>query len=100
MARENEPGMPNTKKSKNGTGRWTKYEPSKLATKVTWGDVDQLSIVAAIQEVVDSGAAIIFGATRDGGALALTVCDGDERLKLYSPTAEGMNKHLHDVIKA
>lgn len=100
MAREQEPGMPNPKKQRHASGRWTKYEPTTQGTRVSWGDVDQLSIAAAIQEVVESGAALIFGATRDGGALALTVCDGDERLKLYSPTAEGMNKHLHDVIKA
>lgn len=45
------------------------------------GDVSGLGV--ALDKVLSTGCAIMFGLTRDGGAMVLTVLDGDERHRTY-----------------
>lgn len=40
----------------------------------------------AVDKLLDAGCAIIIGRTRDGGAVVLTVLDGDERHRTYCST--------------
>jgi hypothetical protein len=39
-------------------------------------------------EVVDAGIGVLIGRTRDGGAVSMTVLDGDERFRSYGSTDE------------
>lgn len=100
MARDNEPGMAKAKKGTSGSGKWTKYQQTKSTTKADWAKVDEAAILLAITAVTKEGGALLFGVTRDGGVLSLTVCDGDERLKLYATTPEEMAVHLREIADA
>jgi len=44
---------------------------------------DNSSIGLALDAVLGAECAIIIGSTRDGGALVLTILDGDERHRTY-----------------
>ena len=43
-------------------------------------------ILTAIDIALGSGCAIIIGKTRDGGAISLTILDGDDRHRTYCAT--------------
>lgn len=88
MARNNEPGMGRAKKQTSGSGKWSKYNGQQGNGDATWGKVDASAIVAALVAVTDAGGALLLGKTRTGGALVITVCDGDDRIKFYSTTRE------------
>ena len=100
MARNNEPGMTKPKKQgASGSGRWSSYKAKETVVRLDWGDVDSSLLASAIGEAVNGGDALLFGASRDGGVLVLTVCSGDERLKLYAKSIEEANELLNTVIK-
>lgn len=46
-------------------------------------DVDPLGLAAAVAAVIGSGDAIMFGRTRDGGCMVITILSGDDRRKFY-----------------
>jgi len=97
MARNDEPGMPKAKKQTAGSGKWSKYQPAGVKGSADWSKVDEALILAALASITSEGAALLFGSTRDKGALVLTICDGDERVKFYATTHDEMNSHLRDV---
>ena len=86
MPRDTEPGQPTSKKDQVKGGKWTKYVPEPRAGGLTWADISQPLIGEVVQAVTRGGDAILLGTTRDGGALVLTVCSGDQRVKFYSST--------------
>jgi hypothetical protein len=98
MARNHEPGMPPKKSATSGSGKWTKYTPKKTVEQVAWDECNSALIATAVCEVTRGGDALLFGATRDGGALVLTVCSGDERVKFYANAPEEMDTHLENII--
>jgi hypothetical protein len=100
MARNDEPGQAKQRKGTSGSGKWSKYQPKSQNGELDWSKVDEAAILIALSNVTKEGAALLFGKTRDGGALVLTVCDGDERLKLYATTHEEMGVHLREVADA
>ena len=55
---------------------------------VRWDDIDTNEIGRLVCTVTRVGAAVIFGRTSDGGALSLTVLDGENRVREYFRTAE------------
>jgi hypothetical protein len=97
MARNEEPGQAKPRGKTSGSGKWTKYKPNAGKDKPSWAKVDEAGILVAIARVTEEGAALLFGVTRDGGALVLTICDGDERLKLYGTSTDEMGVHLREV---
>lgn len=50
-----------------------------------------------IAHVVDSGAAIMFSVTRDGGTIVVTLLDGDTRAKAYCETVDDLRQCLTDA---
>lgn len=97
MARDNEPGMPSTRVGKSGSGKWSTYTGRPGGTKTAdWSKVSEEALLGAISAVTANGAALLFGRTRDGGTLCLTLCDGDQRLKLYGDANE-MSVHLREL---
>lgn len=48
------------------------------------GDIPTLGL--ALDKVLSAGCAVLVGHTRDGGALVLTVLDGDQRHRTYCST--------------
>ncbi len=61
---------------------------------VKWDEVNNQQLRDAICAVTGAGAAIMLGRTSDGGALAITVLDGDQRVKEYPRDAEEAEKTL------
>lgn len=60
--------------------RWRVPEPTR---GVDWTDVLDSDIVRMVQAVTETGAAIMFGRTRNGGALVVRIYDGDDRVTYY-----------------
>jgi len=56
---------------------------------------DNSSVGLALDAILNSECAIIVGSTRDGGALVLTILDGDERHRTYCSN----DGELDDAIK-
>lgn len=54
----------------------------------TWGDLDPDDIGKWIQQVTRHGVGLILGTTSDGGALSITLMDGDERLRDYPSSVD------------
>lgn len=99
MARDNEPGMRRTNGQRaGGSGKWSKYRAGSRSDKrFSWSGVDSSIILDAVVSVTAGGAAIMFGQTRDGGCGVVTVCDGDDRLKLYGNSVEQMEEELRQL---
>lgn len=60
--------------------QWQAPKPSRA---IEWSDVLDTDIIRMIEAVTSVGAAIMFGKTRDGGALVVRVYDGDDRATYY-----------------
>ena len=54
---------------------------SRSKTSANFTEVPHLG--KALQVLVENGCAIIIGGTRDGGALVLTILDGEDRHRTY-----------------
>ena len=69
-----------------------------------WRIIENVAIVELIQAASETGGAVRFGVTRDGGAYALGVYgDGPDPYTLYAGTPEEMGEHithLTDVFEA
>lgn len=50
----------------------------------------------AVQLLIDAGCALIVGKTRDGGAVVLTILDGEERHRTYCSN----DAELEDAVNA
>lgn len=61
---------------------------------------DHSDLGLILDALIDGGDAIIIGATRDGGALAFTVMEGDQRHRTYAATdseLDGALRALHTM---
>lgn len=61
----------------------------------SWEDADAEELWRTICEVTSAGDALMFGRTRDGGAVTVVVLSGDERVRNYATGAE----EIADVLK-
>jgi len=52
----------------------------------------------AIHATLNLGAAIMFSVTRDGGALVITILDGDNRKKVYPTNVAEVTQALEDLV--
>lgn len=94
MARNEEPGMKANRNRTGGSGKWSKYTQKKAEVEADWSKVDMPTLFGAIVAITNAGGALLLGKTRDGGALVITVCEGDERAKFYATTREEAHEHL------
>lgn len=88
-------------KQQNGkAGQWD-VRPNPFAgnangaSKVSLADVSRLGLV--LDAVLAEGAAVMVGKTRDGGALVLTVLDGDNRHRTYCATTPELEAALESL---
>ena len=72
-------------RSKRTDGRFAGLFTSVGTTDsvVRWGDVDGSAIVDVLKLFADEGAALMFSRASDGGAICLTVFDGDDRRRFW-----------------
>jgi len=61
---------------------------------VSWSDIDAPDIAELVRVCASAGAAIMFGATSDGGALSICILDGVEKIKEYPRTGTEISSLL------
>jgi hypothetical protein len=61
-------------------------------TERSFGLADCPDALRMLDTLIQAGCAAIIGATRDGGALVLTVLDGDTRHRTYCSTIEELDE--------
>lgn len=69
----------------------------EVSAKATWEDANADDLWRTVYQVTNSGDAIMFSRTRDGGAVVLTVLSGDDRQKAYATGEEEVASLLADV---
>lgn len=82
-------GLWNSEKSVDAT-----YRPALDALRA----VDAGTLALALLAVVEHGCAFMVSATRDHGAICLTLLDGDRRHKVYPSNVQELNQALTDLI--
>ena len=82
-------GMWSSEKSDNAT-----YRPALDALKAVNADL----LAEALLAVLENGCAFMVSATRDHGAICLTLLDGDKRHKVYPATVTELDAALRDLI--
>lgn len=59
--------------------------------------IDAALLADAIAAAISDGVAVLFAATRDGGAVVITVLDGDKRHKAYASNAGELLQAVTDL---
>jgi len=83
MSNGNNPGKQPTRRPNNqsSVGIQQARRVGRARAPFQWSDIPASDVGELIQLVAGQGAAIICGVTSDGGALSITILDGDERLR-------------------
>lgn len=84
-------GMWNSEKSADTT-----YRPAIDALSA----VDSKLVALALAAVVSDGAALMFGTTRDYGAVCLTLMSGNDRRKVYPSNVQELEQALRDLVES
>lgn len=81
-----------------GAGRYDRVaRTASHKAAASWEDAEPETLWRTVAEVTAAGDAVVFGRTRDGGAVALTVWSGDERPKWYATGPEEIAELLQLV---
>jgi hypothetical protein len=83
MPYDNERGVPHGKKDSHVV----RPNYSGLGS-CSWSDIPTALVVELVTLVTRHGAAIMFGATSDGGALSLCILNGSDKVKEYPRTPD------------
>lgn len=67
------------------------------ADVASWEDAEPETLWRTVQEVTNLGDAVMFGKTRDGGAVVVIIMSNDDRLKYYATGAEEIATLLHEI---
>lgn len=67
-------------RKKTQANRW---QIKKAEKRIDWTEIDPGLMADLVIAVTNAGAAVMFGRTRDGGALVVAVFDGDDRARYY-----------------
>lgn len=100
MSTQREPGLPRDRKNDGKVSKWTQYQAPPRVANMSWDEVSLPLIGEVVGAVTRDGAAILLGTTRDGGALVITVCDGDQRIKFYASSSEEVSSMMSRVLAA
>lgn len=57
-------------------------------SEIAWGSLDTNEVGRWVARVCDSGYGLVLGRTNDGGALSVTILDGDQRIREYPSSVE------------
>lgn len=96
--------MDNTERPRRQPNNSRPSEPRKRKpiarprSDISWSEVDNQILRDAIVSVCDNGAAIILGKTTDGGALSITVLDGNDKIREWPHTVEETENTLRWLV--
>lgn len=82
--------MPAKKESGKGGNFDTRPNPFQgktLASELRADYTEVPNLGKALQVLIEAGCACILGGTRDGGAMVVTILDGDNRHRTYCSTS-------------
>jgi len=98
MASGNEPTKPGERgKGKNFDTRKNPFTQKRVAgSHPNFDDVQ--GVGTALDAVLRQECAIIIGATRDGGAVVLTILDGPDRHRTYCSTPDELDEAISEII--
>lgn len=81
-------------------GKWDRVAPSDAVHSVLFDDLKDAAFGPAIANILSGGDAVIFGATRDGGAIAITILAGTDKRKIYAADADELDRVLKAIASA
>lgn len=93
--------MPTKKETGKGASFDTRANPfanKTLSPSVRADYTEVPNIGKALQVLCNAGCAAIVGATRDGGAMVLTILDGDTRHRTYCSTSAELQEAVDAII--
>lgn len=77
--------------------RWSDFAVDSNAEPLLWSNVDAGCIGATVAAVTRCGDAILFGVVSGGGALAITIMSGDQRIRRYARTVDEAEALLAEI---
>jgi len=84
-------------KGKNFDTRKNPFTAKRVANSHPNFD-DIQGVGTALDAILKQECAIIIGATRDGGAVVLTILDGADRHRTYCSTADELDEAISEII--
>jgi len=88
------------KLNKRERAKQARGRKAKSAGTAEWAGFDWTCIVALTEQLVAVGGALRIGATRDGGAWALGVYEGDDYATEYIRPAEDFERAVQEICEA
>lgn len=61
---------------------------------IAWGDLAPDTVGRLVARLCDAGYGIVLGKTSDGGALSVTILDGNDRYKDYPSSADDFDSFV------
>lgn len=85
----------------NSSGYQGKYKSKRGRVRevLSWSKVKPARIHALVTACGDNGGACMFGATRDGGALSVTVLWGNDKAREYISSYDEVDPVIDDLIE-
>lgn len=85
----------------NSSGYQGKYKSKRGRVRevLSWGKVKATTTHKLITACSDNGGAVMFGATRDGGALSVTVLWGNDKAREYIGSYDEVDPVVDDLIE-
>lgn len=84
--------QPNGPRKQPNTGRSTGKDAASYGRRrrstIAWGQLEPDAIGRWVARLCDAGYGIVLGKTSDGGALSVTILDGDDRYRDYPSSVE------------
>lgn len=91
---------PTRKPNPRATDRgYSRAYTGRSRSRFSYKDIPAEEIGLFVQRATTAGLAVIFGVTSDGGALSVTILDGDERIREW-PSSVGDWEALHAWLNA
>lgn len=87
---------PNIRRNAEQRKRDFSKRPQK---SVQWSEVGNQLLRDTVCAIADSGAAIMFGRTSDGGAYSITVLDGDSKIREWPHTVDECETTLRWLVQ-
>ena len=91
--------------TKNGSGKGANFESRKnpflqmvLPTGLRANYTEIPNLGKALQVLVEAECAVILGRTRDGGAMVVTILDGEDRHRTYCSTSNELQAAFDRII--
>lgn len=91
-ANNGEPTREKNPQASSGRGRLLSYERSRPG--FNWDMVPNDKIARLVKAVTAAGCGCVLGVTSDGGAVSITILDGDERIREWPANNEAYDNFL------